>query len=165
MTPTTPVRTALTRQVIAGMRWLAALTGDPNGTWLAWAQGHAVPVPLGTAAAVVRIPEELGRAAVGVLAGHAPALVGPVLLDQWAGVVDVFVPAASAVWQGGDVQQIGGRQEPQSRIMCPSPGRTAVGRSWLHLPRALPDCPVVLTDSHRLAKALSVARTRLPVAR
>ncbi|MFF2619692.1 hypothetical protein [Kitasatospora sp. NPDC058046] len=86
------------------------------------------------------------------------------LLDQWAGAVDVFVPAASAVWQGGDVRQIGGHQEPQSRIMCPSPGRTTLGRSWLHLPRALPDRPVVLTDPHRLVKALAVARKRLPVA-
>ncbi|MEU3566845.1 hypothetical protein AB0E96_00215 [Kitasatospora sp. NPDC036755] len=152
------------RQVIEGMRWIAGLTRDPEGTKLAWAQGHAVPVPLGIFAAVVRIPEPLGRAAVAVLLAHAPETVGPVIVDEWAGVVDVFVPSAPPVRQGSDVELIGRCQDPTPVVMCPSPGRRAVGRRWLCPPRALPGQDAVLTDPHRLAEALALSRGPLAAA-
>ncbi|MGW7579760.1 hypothetical protein ACWGKU_04800 [Kitasatospora sp. NPDC054768] len=164
MTPTPVVPQNHLRQVIEGMRWIAGLTRDPEGTWLAWAQGHAVPVLLGATAAVVRIPEPLGRAAVAVLAAHAPGLVGPVILDEWAGVVDVFVPGAPLLRQGGDVELIGRYQDPPPVVMCPSPGRRAVGRRWLRPPRALPGHCAVLTDPHRLAEALALSRSPLAAA-
>nr|BFD90948.1 hypothetical protein KitaXyl93_23080 [Kitasatospora sp. Xyl93] len=164
MTPTPFVPQTHLRQVIEGMRWIAGLTRDPGGTWLAWAHGHAVPVPLGTSAAVVRIPEPLGRAAIAVLVAHAPELVGPVIVDEWAGVVDVFVPGAPPVPQRGDVELIGPGQDPPPVVMCPSPGRRAVGRRWLRPPRALPGHCAVLTNPHRLAEALALSHSPLAAA-
>ncbi|RGD59437.1 hypothetical protein DR950_18020 [Kitasatospora xanthocidica] len=152
------------------MRWIAGLTRDPEGTWLAWARGHAVPVPLGTFAEVVRIPAPMGRAAVAVLLAHAPELVGPVIVDEWAGAVDIFVPSdifvpgAPPVRQGDDVKLIGRCQDPPPVVICPSPGRRAVGRRWLCPPRALPGHCAVLTDPHRLAEALALSRGPLAAA-
>ncbi|MFI9157515.1 hypothetical protein [Kitasatospora aureofaciens] len=161
---TTIVSTALTRQVVGGMRWLGAYTRAPDATWRAWSKGRAVPVPAGRGFAVVRLPEPLGRAAVRALLGSAPSLVGPALVNHSQDVVEILVPIAPAVWQGPDAELIDGSRISTRMVKVPPPGRRADGRDWLCPPRALPGCSAVLTDPYRLAGAVDVARNALLVA-
>ncbi|MBD0692466.1 hypothetical protein [Streptomyces sp. CBMA123] len=161
MTAATIVPTTLMRQVIEGMRWLGGHTRDPEATWRVWAEGRAVPIPIGDGFAVVRLPEALGQAAVRALAGGTPSLVGPVLADHSAGVIEVLVPLAPAVWQGTGAELIDGSRLERQMVKCPPPSRRADGRDWLYLPRALPGRPAVLTDPYRLSEAVSIARSQL----
>ncbi|MFJ2805819.1 hypothetical protein [Kitasatospora sp. NPDC087271] len=121
MTTAAIVPTTLIRQVIEGMRWLGGHTRDPEATWRVWAEGRAVPIPVGNGFVVVRLPEALGRAAVRALAGNAPSLVGPVLVNRSKGVVEALVPTAPAVWQGPGAELLDGSRLEMRMVKCPPP--------------------------------------------
>ncbi|MFD4394335.1 hypothetical protein [Kitasatospora sp. NPDC058478] len=160
--PAVIVQAKLTNQVVAGMQWLSSHTDTPVAAWEAWARGHAVPIPVGRDFVVVRLPGGLGQAAVAQLAANTPDLVGPVLVNHSA--VEVFLPTTPAVWQGPGAELVVGHGASTRMIKCPPPGREADRRKWLFPPRALPGRIAALTDPHRLAEAIALARRRIHLA-
>ncbi|MFJ4791767.1 hypothetical protein [Kitasatospora purpeofusca] len=152
---------AVPTQQVAGMRWLASGTRDPEATWRVWARGDAALIRAGRGFAVIRAPELVGRTAFSELRQQGLGLIGPVLVNHPLDAVEFFVPIAPAVWPGLDAVRLDGGRQSRRMVRCPPLADRADGLDWLHPPRALAGHPAVLTDPHRLAAALTLARARL----
>ncbi|MFC8449475.1 hypothetical protein [Kitasatospora sp. NPDC057223] len=148
--------------LIAGARWLASQTRDPEKTWTAWNAGAAVPVPVGRSFAVVRVLDErLGRATFHLLLRRQPQFLGPVIANHSLNAVEFLAPALPAVWQGPGTAFLDGSRESTRMVKCPPPNLRAAGRDWLYAPRAGPGREPVLTDAFQLAGVLNTARAQL----
>ncbi|MEU7281758.1 hypothetical protein AB0A69_23725 [Streptomyces sp. NPDC045431] len=139
----------------AGAMWLASVMDPPSIILTAWADSAyaLAEVPLGVRFDVVRATACLGVRALDALANAAVSL-GPVLYCRPRQAVEFLVPVGTAAtWEPLRGTVCAGRG---SALLCPAPGVTRRGRTWLYPPVG----DGVLTDAELLRVHLLRAYAR-----
>jgi hypothetical protein len=131
--------------------WLASVMDPPSIILTAWADAHGLAeVPLGVRFDVLRAIDTIGMRALDEVV-NSPVALGPVLYCQPRQAIEFLVPAGTAEeWEDLRGTVCAGRG---GALLCPAPGVTRRGRTWLHPPTGdgvLTD-PGVLRDHLRRA--------------